>query len=73
MNRSPSMVREKVPCCSWVRLRAMDRPRPLPSVFRDASPRTNRSISSSAEIFSGVAEMLRKVMVTWFSPASQVR
>ena len=67
------MVREKVPCWSWVRLRAMDSPRPLPSVFREVSPRTKRSISSSAEMFRGVAEMLRKVMVTSFSSAWQVR
>ena len=73
LNRSPSTARAKVPCWSWVRLRAMERPRPLPSVFREASPRTKRSMSSSAEMFSGSAEMLRKMMVTCSSVAWQVR
>ena len=31
----------------------MDRPRPLPSVERELSPRTKRSVSSSAEMFRG--------------------
>ncbi len=48
LNRSPSTVSSSSPFCNWVRLRAMLRPRPLPSVLRELSPRTKRSISSSA-------------------------
>ena len=51
----------------------MARPKPLPSVFREASPRTNRSISSSAEMFRGEAEMFRKAMTTAWSVVSQER
>ena len=53
LNRSPSMVRRKPPPCRDMRLVAMDRPRPLPSVERELSPRTKRSVSSSAEMFRG--------------------
>ena len=53
LNRSPSMVRRKSPPWSDMRLVAMDRPRPLPSVERELSPRTKRSVSSSAEMFRG--------------------
>ena len=53
LKRSPSTVMSKTPPCSSVRLRAMESPRPLPSVERDLSPRTKRSISSSPETFSG--------------------
>ena len=53
LNRSPSMVRRKSPPWSDMRLVAMDSPSPLPSVDRELSPRTNRSVSSSAEMFRG--------------------
>ena len=51
------MSRRKVPPWSSVRLRAMDRPRPEPSVVRDSSPRTNRSMSRSAGMLRGWREM----------------
>jgi len=40
-----------LPPCNSVRLCAMERPRPLPSVERELSPRTKRSISSAARLF----------------------
>ena len=46
-------------------------PKPLPSVFRELSPRTKRSISSSPLMFSCWAEILRKVTVA--RPASLSR
>ena len=52
LNRSPSTVSSIVPFCSCARLCAMFSPRPLPSVLRELSPRTKRSISSSLEMFS---------------------
>lgn len=42
----------------------MDRPRPLPSVWRERSPRTKRAISSSAGMFSSYLEMFLNVIVT---------
>ena len=47
LKRSPSIWICIEPCCSSIRLLAIDRPSPLPSVYREESPRTNRSISSS--------------------------
>ena len=38
------------------------RKRPLPSEWREASPRTNRSISSSGEIFSSSRDTFLKLM-----------
>ena len=35
----------------------MDRPKPLPSVDRDSSPRTNRSMSRSTGTFRASREM----------------
>ena len=35
----------------------MESPRPLPSVVLDSSPRINRSVSSSALMFSGASEI----------------
>ena len=61
LNRSPSTVSSSRPFCSCTRLRAMLRPRPLPSVLRELSPRTKRYISSSPLMFSWLAEMFRKV------------
>ena len=58
------MARSKRPPCSCTRLRAMDSPSPLPSVCREASPRTKRYISSSGEIFSSSRETFLKLMVT---------
>lgn len=49
LNRSPSRISSSVPCWTSIKLLAMFKPRPLPSRFREASPRTKRSISSSAE------------------------
>ena len=56
------MDRANVPPCSCTRLRAMDSPRPLPSEWREASPRTNRSISSSGEMFSSSRDTFLKLM-----------
>ena len=64
------MVRRKPPPCRDMRLVAMDRPRPLPSVERELSPRTKRSVSSSAEIFSGYREIFFTTIRTPSSPAS---
>ena len=46
------MLMSNVPPCILVRLRAMESPSPLPSVLREESPRTKRSISSSLEMSS---------------------
>ena len=73
LNRSPSTVRRIVPFCSSVRLSAMDRPRPLPSVLRELSPRTKRPISSSAEIFRGSLEVFLKETSAWPSCAARSR
>ena len=40
-------------------------PRPLPSVFREASPRTKRSISSSALMFSSSREIFFREIITF--------
>ena len=56
LNRSPSTTSSKVPPWSSVRLLAMDSPRPEPSVVRDSSPRTKRSISRSGGTFRGSRE-----------------
>ena len=58
------MDRANVPFIRRTRLPAMERPRPLPSVWREASPRTKRSISSSGEMFSSARETFLKLMVT---------
>lgn len=52
LNRSPSTW--MVNCPFWISIRffAMDRPSPLPWLVRDSSPRLNRSINSSAEMFN---------------------
>ena len=42
----------------------MESPRPLPSVFLETSPRMNRSVSSSAEMFRGWAEIFFSENVT---------
>ena len=60
MKRSPSTVRLSFPFWSSVRLFAIDRPRPLPSLFLDVSPRVNHSRSSSGEMSSGSREMFLK-------------
>mgnify|MGYP007107300747 CR=1 FL=1 len=72
MNRSPSTASSKVPPWSSVRLRAMDSPRPEPSVFLDLSPRTKRSVSSSGPMFNGFVEifLMGKVTMSMSSPSS---
>ena len=40
-NTSPSVLTEKLPPQASVKLFAIERPRPLPSVVRDLSPRVN--------------------------------
>ena len=67
LNKSPSTKSCIFPCISSIRLPAIDKPRPFPSVFLELSPRTNRSISSSLEMFSGYLDVLRNVICT-FSP-----
>lgn len=52
LNRSPSRYNSKTPPCISVRLLAIERPSPLPSVLREISPLMNRSVNSSAEIFN---------------------
>lgn len=52
LNRSPSTYRSNFPPCICVSVLAIDRPRPLPSVLLEISPRINRSVSSSAVMFS---------------------
>ena len=64
LNRSPSISSCSFPPCSSVRLCAMDNPSPLPSVFLELSPRTNRSISSSLLMFSCDLEILRNRIIT---------
>ena len=66
LNRSPSRYSCIFPFISSVRLCAMDRPSPLPSVFLDSSPCTNRSSSSSGLIFSSLEDMFLK-LITVFS------
>ena len=61
LKRSPSTKTESVPPISSVRLRAMERPRPLPSVERAVSPRVKRSVSSSPGTSIGSRETLRHV------------
>ncbi|CAN3994245.1 Molybdenum cofactor biosynthesis protein B, partial [Dysosmobacter welbionis] len=73
LNRSPSTVSSRVPFWSSVRLRAMERPRPFPSPPRAASPRTNRSSSSSAGISNGAREVFLKEITAWPSRSSSVR
>ena len=55
------------PPCNSVRLRAIESPKPLPSVFREVSPRTKRSISSSPEILSGYFDIFLKVITAFLS------
>ena len=62
-NRSASMDSRNVPPISCTRLRAMESPSPLPSVWREVSPRTKRSISSSGEMFSSARDTFLKLMV----------
>ena len=62
-NRSASMDSRNVPPISCTRLCAMDSPSPLPSVCREASPRTKRSISSSGEMFSSARDTFLKLSV----------
>ena len=64
LNRSPSTTSSKVPPCSSVKLRAMDSPSPEPSVVREVSPRTKRSISRSAGIFSASRDTFLTANVT---------
>ena len=52
LKRSPSTVIFISPFCSCTRLFAMDNPKPLPSLFRELSPLTKRSISSSPLMLS---------------------
>ena len=54
---------------SSIRLLAMFSPRPLPSVWREASPRTKRSMSSSALTFSRSREMFFMLTATRSSRA----
>ena len=63
-NRSSDTRREKPPPCSSVRLLAIERPSPLPSVFRLRSPRTKRPMSSSAETCSASFAVFATVMMT---------
>ena len=62
-NRSASMDSRNVPPIRCTRLRAMESPSPLPSVWREVSPRTKRSISSSGEMFSSARDIFLKLMV----------
>ena len=57
LNKSPSMSSSNFPCWALHSSWAMLRPRPLPSLVREASPRTNRWVNSWGEIFSGWAEI----------------
>ena len=61
LKRSPSMASDIFPPCSSVKLCAMERPSPFPSVERELSPRTKRSINSSAGMFSAAREVFLKV------------
>ena len=63
-NRSSDTRREKSPPCSSVRLLAIERPSPLPSVFRLRSPRTKRPMRSSAETCSASFAVFATVMMT---------
>ena len=54
-----------VPPWTSTKLLAMASPSPEPSVLRDVSPRTNRSVSSSGDTSSSLAEILRMVISTW--------
>ena len=65
LNRSPSRYNLNSPPWSWTRSLAIDRPSPLPSVFRETSPRMKRSVSSSAEMFKGCAEMFLRESCTF--------
>ena len=56
LNKSPSKYNSNCPFCISVNVFAMDKPSPLPSVLRDISPLINRSVNSSADIFSGYAD-----------------
>jgi len=47
-----------------VKLFAIASPSPLPSVLREASPLTNRSVSSSPDTDNSCAVMFFKIMVT---------
>ena len=60
------------PSINFVRLFAIERPRPEPSVVRLTSPRTKRSVSSSGEIFSGREEMFLIVQAAVPVAASSV-
>ena len=62
-NRSASMDSRNVPPISCTRLRTMESPSPLPSVWREASPRTKRSISSSGEMFNSARDTFLKLRV----------
>ena len=70
LNKSPSKYSLKTPPCISVRLLAMDNPNPLPSVLLEMSPRMNRSVSSSAEMFNGCSEMFFNEKIT-FSSSNQ--
>ena len=63
LKRSPSTVSSKVPFISFMRLSAIDSPSPLPSVFRELSPLTKRSFSSSLEILKRCSRHILEVMM----------
>ena len=64
-NKSSSTSSFMVPPWTSTKLLAMASPSPEPSVLRDVSPRTNRSVSSSGDTSSSLAEILRMVISTW--------
>ena len=62
VNRSAWVWTEKAPPQASVKVRAMDRPRPLPPSVRLSSPRTNRSVRSTPSGSSSL-EVLRTMAV----------
>ena len=64
-DRKPDPPRKRSPSVMYEEdIKAMDKPRPEPSVLRDSSPRLNRSRSISAGMFSGLFDIFLRQMAT---------
>ena len=72
VNRSATVSTVSVPPQASVKLRAMDRPSPLPPSVRLASPRTNRAVKSTSA-GSSCREVLRRLASALPCSAFRVR
>ena len=64
LNKSPSIESINYPFCNSTKERAIFNPNPLPSVERELSPLTKRSINSSGATFNCSREIFLTVIQT---------